>query len=179
MTDTPKPDNTPPGIAATDPASPPTRETHTRWMLTSYRSLSPRGFLILMSALGLVSFIAGTAFVLMGAWPVFGFFGLDVLLVYIAFRLNYRDGRLFETVDLSPDMLTLTRHHPTGREERFDFNPYWVRVACSEGVDGRTSLSLVSHGQHMVFGRFLTDGERKEFAGVLAAALQSGRIARA
>lgn len=130
-----------------------------------------------MSALGFVSFVAGIAFVMMGAWPVFGFFGLDVLLVYIAFRLNYRDGRLYETVDLAPGLLTVTRIHPSGKEEKFDFNPYWVRVQCAEAVDGRTALSLISHGKRMPFGQFLTDGERKEFASVLTDAIQVARAA--
>ena len=40
------------------------------------------------------------AVLLTGAWPVMGFFGLDVLLVYVAFKLNYRSGRLYETVEL-------------------------------------------------------------------------------
>ncbi|MCB1528525.1 MAG: DUF2244 domain-containing protein [Hyphomicrobiaceae bacterium] len=160
-------DNSAPG-----PATPP----HTRWVLTSYRSLSPRGFLILMSLLGLVSFTAGITFLLMGAWPVFGFFGLDVLLIYIAFKLNYRDGRLHETVDLDSHQLTVTRYHPSGRTETFGFNPYWVRVSVSEAVDGRTSLSLTSHGKLFQFGSFLTDDERKEFGGVLGRALQKARM---
>jgi uncharacterized membrane protein len=73
-----------------------------RALLTPHRSLGPAGFLILMAALGTASFITGIVFLLMGAWPVFGFFGLDVLLIYIAFRLNYRSGRLYETVELTP-----------------------------------------------------------------------------
>lgn len=165
MTDTPMPEST--------AAAP-----HERWVLSSYRSLSPRGFFILMSALSLVSFVAGVAFLLMGAWPVFGFFGLDVLLIYIAFRLNYRDGRLYETLELDPSQLTVTRFHPSGKAERFEFNTYWVRVLCSEGVDGRTNLSLASHGNVFPFGRFLTDDERKEFAAVLGDALQVARAAR-
>ncbi len=132
-----------------------------------------------MSGLALVSFVAGISFLLMGAWPVFGFFGLDVLLVYFAFRLNYRDGRLHETVELSPHELTVTRFHPSGKVERFEFNPYWVRVLYSEGVDGRTNLALTSHGNIFSFGKFLTDDERKEFAAVLVDALQVARAARA
>lgn len=151
----------------------------TRWVLTTYRSLSPRGFLILMSLLGLVSFVAGLVFLMMGAWPVFGFFGLDVLLIYIAFKLNYRSGRLYETVDLDPRLLALTRVHPSGRQERFEFNPYWVRVSFSERRDGHTDLALTSHGEVFPFGRFLTDDERREFADVLARALSLARAARA
>ncbi|MCB1521014.1 MAG: DUF2244 domain-containing protein [Hyphomicrobiaceae bacterium] len=153
-------------------------DAETHWVLTSYRSLSPRGFLILMSFLAVVSFGAGIAFLLVGAWPVFGFFGLDVLLIFFAFKLNYRSGRLYETVDLDPSELIVTRVHPSGRTERFAFNPYWVRVLFSEHVDGRTHLALASKGEVVPFGGFLTDDERREFADVLGSALTAARAER-
>ena len=146
-----------------------------RAVLTPHRSLGPAGFLILMTALGVVSFITGVAFLLAGAWPVLGFFGLDVLLVYIAFRLNYRSGRLHETVELTPARFTLTRVHPSGRQERFDCNPYWARVILREWPDGRTALSVVSQGKELAFARFLTDGERRDLASTLREALLTAR----
>ncbi len=146
-----------------------------RALLTPHRSLGPTGFLILMAALGAASFITGIVFLLMGAWPVFGFFGLDVLIVYIAFRLNYRSGRLYETVELTPARFTLTRVHPSGRQERFDCNPYWARVSLREWRDGRTALSVVSQGRELAFARFLTDGERRDLAEVLKDAFLAAR----
>ncbi|MDX2259975.1 MAG: DUF2244 domain-containing protein [Hyphomicrobiaceae bacterium] len=147
-------------------------------ILTPYRSLSKPGFLVLMAFLGVVSFAVGLYFLSLGAWPVLGFFGLDILLVLIAFKLNYRSGREYEVVRLTPSLLTLTRVDPGGRAQVFDFNPYWVRVNLSEHHDGRTRLCLASHGEELVFGCFLTDDERKDFAGVLRTALSSARSAR-
>jgi uncharacterized membrane protein len=146
-----------------------------RAVLTPYRSLGPRGFLILMVALGGMSFATGVAFLMVGAWPVFGFFGLDVLLVYVAFKLNYRSGRLYETVDLTPERFTLTRVHPSGLQEKFDCNPYWARVNLREWPDGRTILSIASEGREHAFGRFLTDDERRDFAAALKTALLEAR----
>ena len=148
-----------------------------RAILHPHRSLSPRGFLILMAALGTVSFITGIAFLMMGAWPVFGFFGLDVLLVYVAFKLNYRSGRTYELVELTSNTLSVTHVEPSGNARRYDFNPYWVRVRLSEEVDGRTNLKLASHGKEFEFGRFLTDDEKRDFAKVLTSALKEGRLA--
>jgi uncharacterized membrane protein len=111
----------------------------------------------------------------MGAWPVLGFFGLDVVIIYIAFRLNYRAGRLHETVELNSSDLTVTRFHPSGRTERFVLNPYWVRVRLAEGKDGRTDLRLHLHGKELSFGRFLTDDERRDFAKALTGALIEAR----
>jgi uncharacterized membrane protein len=150
-----------------------------RAVLHPHRSLSPTGFLILMVAIGSVSFVTGMVFLMMGAWPVFGFFGLDVALVYFAFRLNYRSGRLHELVDLTPASLTVTRVHPSGKRECFDFNPYWVRVQLAEDRGGRTDLKLKSHGSELSFGRFLTDDERRDFSRALAGALLDARAAQA
>jgi len=146
-----------------------------RAVLSPHRSLSPTGFLLLMTAVGIVSFIMGMAFLLMGAWPVFGFFGLDAALVYLAFRLNYRSGRLREVVEIERGALTLTRMHPSGRRESFTFNPYWVRVNLQVGRSGLLDLRLASHGRELSFGRFLTDDQKREFADVLRGALITAR----
>ena len=148
----------------------------TRFVLHPYRSLPPAGFLALMIAIGLVSFIVGIIFFFMGAWPVFGFFGLDVALIYYAFKRNYRSGRLYETITLSPELLKLTRIHPSGRSEEFDFNPYWARVRVSvDHPDGRTSMRLIAQGKEVLFGQFLTDDERRNFADALTGALVTTR----
>ena len=146
-----------------------------RVVLTPYRSLGPTGFIVLMAALGAVSFITGIAFLMMGAWPVLGFLGLDVALVYVAFKLNYRSGRLYETLELTPAKLTWIRVHPSGKREQFDCNPYWARVALREWPDGRTDLRLIAQGKELIFGRFLNDDERRELAAALKDALIDAR----
>lgn len=146
-----------------------------RAVLTPHRSLSPGGFLILMGALGAVSFATGLAFAWIGAWPVLGFFGLDVAIVYVAFRLNYRSGRLQETVEVLPETLTIRRMHPCGKTETYAFQSYWARVHLATGADGRSSLRVASHGRETAFGAFLTDGERAELADELRTALNAAR----
>ena len=146
-----------------------------RAVLTPHRSLGPRGFLVLMGALSAVSFIAGLIFYLVGAWPVMGFFGLDVALVYFAFKLNYRSGRLYETIEVTPASLTWVRVHPSGRRDHFDCNPYWARVNLKERPDGRTDLRIAAQGRELVFGRFLTDDERRDLAAALRDALLTAR----
>ena len=144
-----------------------------RALLTPNRSLSPTGFVVLMSLIVLISFIVGIAFLSMGAWPVLGFFGLDVLLIYWAFRANYRSAREFETVEVAPDVLTVTRCSADGRSEKFTFQTYWVRIFLDEEPSGRTSLRLTSHGRHLLFARFLSDHERREFADMLESEIRA------
>jgi uncharacterized membrane protein len=146
------------------------------FVLHPHRSLPPAGFLIMMALVSFVSFVIGVVFFMMGAWPVTGFFGLDVALMYGAFKLNYRAGREYETVELSPGVLKLTRVKPSGKRQEFDFNPYWTRVRCLvDRPDGRTSLWVTGEGQAVRFGKFLTDDERRNFADVLTGALVTAR----
>ncbi|MGH1349826.1 MAG: DUF2244 domain-containing protein [Methyloligellaceae bacterium] len=140
-------------------------------ILTPYRSLSPKGFLILLSIFGAVSFIIGVVFFVNGAWPVVGFLGLDVFLVYLAFRMNYRAGKVYETVDLIGDELVVSRVSPSGKELYWRFNPYWVKVLVELQSNESVKLVLYSHEQTLEFGRFLLDEEKIQFAQALKDAL--------
>lgn len=140
-------------------------------ILYPHRSLSPRGFTILMVLLGIVSFIAGIGFVTLGAWPVFGFFGLDVALVYIAFRLNYRAARNYEIVQLSETALRVARGGPKGVRESLAFQPNWVRVEMDDPPEHESQLRLTSHGRTVTIGSFLTPEERLDLARALRAEL--------
>lgn len=144
-------------------------------ILTPYRSLGPSGFVILMSLVGIISFFAGLFFFLIGAWPVVGFLGLDVLLIYIAFKMNYRSGKLYETVDLVDDYLKVTRVLPSGKAKTWRFNAYWVRLDVQQAPGCPAILSLASHGNVLVFGQFLTDDEKYDFAKALQKALRDYR----
>lgn len=144
-------------------------------VLTPHRSLSPTGFLIFMGAVVLVSFAAGVAFFMMGAWPITGFFGLDALLIYLAFRLNYRSGRLYETVDLTGDTLRVTRVSASGKARSWTFNPYWARCEIAKQRGGAKHLYLASHGKKLIFGSFLSPEEKAEFADALSGALRESR----
>lgn len=140
-------------------------------VLSPHRSLSGPGFLIVMGVFGAASFAAGVAFLSMGAWPVIGFFGLDVLLLYIAFRLNYRAGQLQEHIRLTAAALDVSRRAPSGSESRWRFQPYWVRLTHDRPEDHDGELSLSSHGQRLVIGSFLAPEQRTALAGGLGAAL--------
>jgi uncharacterized membrane protein len=131
--------------------------------------------MVLMAAIFSVSFGTGLLFFMLGAWPVIGFMGLDVLLIYVAFKLNFRALRLYETVDLTPDALTVTRVQPSGKEQVWTFNPYWVRLRLEPRVGRMSELSLSLHGDRLVLASFLTDTEREDFAEALRAALTEAK----
>ena len=129
-----------------------------------------------MVAVSAVGFVTGIVFLLKGAWPVLGFCGLDVLLIYIAFKLNYRAARLYETIELTPETLVLRRVQPSGAEESWRFNPYWVRLIVeADPRTERSELVLRSHGRDVVFGDFLPEEEKVDFARALRSALEKAR----
>src|SRR5450631_2120596 len=145
-------------------------------LLTPHRSLSRTGFVVLMGFLSLVSFAAGLAFWLMGAWPVFGFFGLDVLAVYWAFRINFRNARATEEISVTPSELRVRRVSHRGQVVEFVLNPLWVRLDQQTHEEyGVEKLYLVSRGRHIAIGSFLGPDEKASFAKALTAALHAAR----
>ncbi len=140
-------------------------------ILHPHSSLGPSGFMLVMAMIGVTSFIAGVAFVIAGAWPVFGFLGFDVVLVYVAFKLNYRDARRYETVTLTDDELTVRKVEPNGRRRTFKFQPYWLQVDLDDPPGPGSELMLRTHGMALEIGKFLTADEKAEFACALRAEL--------
>lgn len=141
-------------------------------VLYPHRSLSPFGFRLLMGAVIGVGLAAGIAFFAIGAWPIVGFFGLEFLLLYIAFRASYRRGRLYETVRLTANELEVRRVHPGGEAYRWSFRPpHWLNVHMDDPPRHESTVTLASHGRRVVVGSFLAPEERSDFARALKAAL--------
>jgi uncharacterized membrane protein len=145
-------------------------------VLTPHRSLGKAGFAVFMLVLGSASFTTGIAFLMAGAWPVFGFFGLDVLLVYWAFQVNYRRARSYELVTVTPSELMVRQVSHHGRVREWTLNPLWVRLdRVAHGEFGIERLFLVSHGRRFPIAGFLGPLEKESFALALSAALGEAR----
>jgi uncharacterized membrane protein len=145
-------------------------------LLTPHRSLNRAGFVVLMSFLSVVSFVAGVAFWMMGAWPVFGFFGLDVLAVWWAFKVNFRTARASEEIRMTASELRVRRTSHRGHVVEFVLNPLWVRLDQRRHAEyGIEKLYLVSRGRSVSVASFLSPDEKASFAKALTAALQAAR----
>ncbi|MDQ6436527.1 DUF2244 domain-containing protein [Mesorhizobium sp. LHD-90] len=143
-----------------------------RALLTPHRSLGRKGFAILMGALLFGWLATGAFFLSHGAWPVFGFFGLDVLLVYGAFRLNYRAARAREEVSVSRTALDIKKTAPSGRSEAHRFNPFWTRFSVSRHDEiGITRMMVESREKAVSLGSFLNPDDRESFAAAFSLAL--------
>ncbi|MBB3235787.1 DUF2244 domain-containing protein [Phyllobacterium endophyticum] len=147
-----------------------------RALLVPHRSLGRPGFLILMGTLGLSSFLTGLFFLSLGAWPVFGFFGLDVLLVYIAFRMNYTSAKAHEEVCVSRVALRIRQVAPSGRAKLHEFNPFWTRFSVDRHSEiGITSMLVEGQGKAVTIGSFLNPDDRETFASAFQSALATAK----
>jgi uncharacterized membrane protein len=144
--------------------------------LTPHRSLNRTGFMVLMAFIVAVSFATGVAFLLMGAWPVLGFFGLDVLVIWWAFRINFRRAAAVEEISVTPSELRVRRVSHRGHVVEWVLNPLWVRLDQKTHAEfGIERLYLVSKGRRVSIGSFLGADEKASFAKTLMAALQSAK----
>src|SRR5712672_4241336 len=145
-------------------------------LLTPHRSLNRAGFLVLMGFVSAVSFAPGLAFLLMCAWPVLGFFGLDVLAIYWAFRINFRHARASEEITVTPSELRVRRTSHRGHMVEWVLNPLWVRLDQKGDAEfGIERLYLVSRGRRVSIGSFLGADEKASYAKALLAALQAAK----
>jgi uncharacterized membrane protein len=156
--------------------APPPEPTLFSAIITPHRSLSRAGFVLVMMLVGGVSFVGGVVFFVVGAWPVVGFLGLDVLLVYLAFRANYRAATAYEQVTVTPSELRLKRVSHRGEAREWTMNPLWTRLERETHEEfGLLRLFLVSRGLRLAVAGFLSPHERESFAHALAAALAEAK----
>jgi uncharacterized membrane protein len=149
---------------------------HFATSLVPHRSLSPEGFKWLIRGAIAANLLIGLPMLLLGAWPVLGFMGLDVWLLWFLFKRSYLDARRSETLLLTDRELIVDRVAPHGEREQHRLDAYWLRVDLL-GKDSER-LVLVSRGNRVVIGRFLAPAERRRVAEQLKAALADMRAPR-
>lgn len=144
--------------------------------LWPHRSLSRNGFQVLMIIFAGLAVVSGVIFLSIGAWPVFGFLGLDILLLLWAFRASYRSAQAFEEITISREEVHLKRVSPTGVMEEWRFNPFWAKLQIKRDPEERVvELAIMCKGQTHVFASFLGPQEKEEFSAVIGAALAEAR----
>ena len=144
--------------------------------LIPYRSMTPKTANWLIVAFGCVTAAVSLPFFYIGAWPVIGFLGLDILVLFVAFKASFRSARAYETVLVTPLELEFVKVSSRGAREVWRFNPVWVRLE-EEAHDefGTERVALVSRGQSVEVGGFLGPAQKAALARDLAAALVKAR----
>lgn len=135
-------------------------------VLTPHRSLSRRGFVLVMTLIAAINLAMGALFFAIGAWPVVGFLGLDVLAIWWAFRVNFADSEQAERIVVTPHEVVLERRSARRLPVEQRFPRRDVRVHLEEDSDRELIGNLVLRigGTETVIGAFLPPEERKAFA---------------
>ena len=159
-----------------------------RWLeqitIWPHRSLSPKGFAIVMGILAGLLFIIGLGFFLAGAWPVIGFLGLELLVVWGAFKLNYRAARHRETIHTTTEELMVESQTPAGKQAQKSFPIGWLRVSLSPSKSpvmnsrDQQKIILSSHGEQAEIGKYLHPAEKAGLSRELGAMIDRARATR-
>ena len=135
--------------------------------LWPYRSLSLQGFKIVMTALSLAIFSLGLGFYLLGAWPVIGFLGIEIGLVWLVFRMNYNAGRNFEQISITPEATAVEKVGWRGDKRHFNIPSPWIKASCIKGEGRSDKLILKYHSEQLEIGSFLPPREKSSLADAL------------
>ncbi|MCW5725561.1 MAG: DUF2244 domain-containing protein [Maricaulaceae bacterium] len=141
------------------------------------RSLPNTGFFVLMGVLIALAFTAGAVFASIGAWPVPFFFGLEIVLVWLAFKLSYRQGRRRELIRIGADRIAVHRRHPNGRVRHYVLPTAWTRAEIARPGEHQAQLRLAAYGRTLVLGAFLSPAERERLGVAVIRALGRARAA--
>lgn len=144
-------------------------------LLYPRRSLDRRGYGLLIGGTGLIIGLYGVTFLLVGAWPIFGFLGAEWLLFWYLFSRHYRGDRRAERLRLFPDRLLVEARDPRGKLTTYMLQPYWLQVILDRADTFHNPLYLRSHGRQLEIGAFLSPQERREFAAELIEVLRRQR----
>ena len=159
-----------------------------RWLeqmtIWPHRSLSPKGFGIVMGLLAGFLSLIGVGFFLAGAWPVIGFLGLELLVVWGAFKLNYRAARHRETIHTTTEELMVESQTPAGKRAQKSFPIGWLRVSLSPSESpvmksrDQQKVILSSHGEQAEIGKYLHPAEKAGLSRELGAMINRARATR-
>ena len=141
-------------------------------VLTPHRALDGQGIRVVMIITCLLAAIPGLIFFFMGAWPIVGFWGLDVLALFWALTHSRRDIYGFEEITLYQDQLNVRRVTPKGHETVHRLNPFWTKIEILKDFEDRvTDIILKSREQKLPIGSFLNPDDKTSFASAFSNAL--------
>ena len=144
--------------------------------LVPHRSLSPSQFRLFIGLFATGCLLSSLPFLILGAWPVAGFMGLDVAILWFAFRVNFRAARAYELVRVTPIDLCVEKVSARGRRRAWHFSPSFVRLESREIEDfGVVQLEVVSRGRRLGIADCLGPAEKADFARDLDQALARAR----
>ena len=130
-----------------------------------------------MTVLAALAFCIGLGFFLIGAWPVIGFLGLELVVVYIAFRLNYRSAKAYEQLLIHHAGITIIRLSDNGTQTRDELASLWLKAEIIKQSGKRKLLGLRLHSQFHEIGAFLPPAEKSNPKDLINERIEKARLA--
>ena len=145
--------------------------------LHPHRSLSRGGFVTMMILLGVLILSSAIMFLAVGAWPVVFFLAVDIVIIFLAFQINYRSGRAFEEVTVTADELIIRHVSPWGHETVRRLHPVWttLKTAYDAEEERVLAIKLESKGEQLSVGGFMNPDDKESFANALGEALAKAK----
>ena len=128
------------------------------------QSLTPKGLLLLMFFITVPASFIGITFFILGAWPVLGFMGLEVLLIYIAFKVLFYKNKFYEHIILDKEKLSIFFKKQNNTITKIELEPTWLQVQIENIYETEDMLTISSHGKKIILANFLIPEERVKLA---------------
>jgi uncharacterized membrane protein len=138
------------------------------------KSLRPEGANLILVILGGFGLVISGSFMVFGAWPVFGFMALDVLLIYIAFQAQYRRSNRGQEITISNDKIEIKYFKGGVCVKTILLNKYWAKLEQFNCFNRRSKLMFSSHGKFSEIGEFLSLKEKQKLVADLKPLLGNG-----
>ena len=144
-------------------------------VIVPHRSLSRRGLRLLLAGIFGACTLNASLFVAIGAWPVGGFTGVELVLAALLLRLNVLSARASEMVLLTSDCLRIVRTDRNGARRESTLSPHWLRAELRERPGRVSGLVLVSRDREEEIAKSLGETEKRDLAASLATSLHALR----
>tara|TARA_B100000767_G_C19508942_1_gene427515 strand:- start:149 stop:622 length:474 start_codon:yes stop_codon:yes gene_type:complete len=136
------------------------------------QSLTTRGLYILMFFITIPASYIGISFYVLGAWPVLGFMGFEILLIYIAFKILFYKNKFYEHIILDNEKLNILFKKKNKIIKKIELEPTWVQVKIEKIYENEDTLILSSHGKKIILANYLIPEERLKLAGKIKSGLR-------
>jgi uncharacterized membrane protein len=140
-------------------------------VITPHRSLSDRGFMVLISIITVANCASAAVFLKMGATLVPVFLGIDVLAVLVALLVSIRRARNRERVQVSASEVRVVHETPAASTLVWESPTAFTRLFVERDEDQVTALRLALSGREIPVAAALSPRERTEFAKALDRAI--------
>ena len=136
------------------------------------QSLTTRGLYILMFFITIPASYIGISFYVLGAWPVLGFMGFEILLIYIAFKILFYKSKFYEHIILDSEKLNILFKKNNKIIKKIELEPTWVQVKIEKIYENEDTLIVSSHGKKIILANYLIPEERLKLAGKIKSGLR-------